>query len=112
LLDNRLRNLSGERKKFAAWYSIGKDNLKEDSRFSVPIVAECGCHSHDLRMQGPGGFGDGREKLRLMSEGLCDVHEAIIPHPAANLPKSIAHLAVSRISPWGARSVSPARQDH
>jgi len=83
LLDYSLRNLSGERKKLGSWYSIGKNNLKKDSRFSVPIVAECWRYGDDLWTQGLGGLGDGRKKLRLLSNGFSEIHEVIIPHLAA-----------------------------
>jgi hypothetical protein len=66
-----------------ARYSIGENDLKEDSRFSVPIVAERWCHGHDVWLQGAGRLGDGRQELRLVCEGLLKVHEAIIPHLAA-----------------------------
>ncbi len=83
LLDDRLRNLPGERKKLCARYSIGENNLKEDSRFSVPIVAERWRHGNDVWLQGASRLGDGRKELRLMCESLRDVHEVIIAHLAA-----------------------------
>ena len=83
MLDDGLRNLSGEREKLGARYSIGEDDLKEDCRFSVPIVAERWRHGNDLWLQGAGRLSDGRNELRLLCEGLREVHEAIIPHLAA-----------------------------
>jgi hypothetical protein len=66
-----------------ARYSIGENDLKEDSRFSVPIVAERWRHGNGVWLQGAGRSGDGRKELRLMCESLREVHEAIIPHLAA-----------------------------
>ncbi|MGA3235651.1 MAG: hypothetical protein ABSG03_05085 [Bryobacteraceae bacterium] len=84
MLDDRLRNLSGERKKLGARYSIGENDLKEDSRLSVPIVAERWRHGNDVWLQGASGLSDGGKELRLMREGFREVHEAIIPHLAAS----------------------------
>jgi hypothetical protein len=83
LPDDSLRNLFGERKKLGAGHSIGENDLKEDSRFSVPIVAERWRHGNDMRLQGVGRLGNGRKELRLLRESSRKVHEAIIPHSEA-----------------------------
>lgn len=66
LLDDRLRNLSGERKKLGARNSVGENDFKKHGRFSVPVVTERRRHGNDVRLQGAGRLGDSRKKLRLL----------------------------------------------
>lgn len=86
MLDDGLRNLSGEGEKLGARYSVGENDLKEDCRFSVPIVAERWRHGNDLWLQGASRLSDNRKELRLLCECLREVHEAIIPHLAEICP--------------------------
>jgi len=88
LLDDGLRNLSGEGEKLGARYSVGENDLKEDCRFSVPIVAERWRHGNDLWLQGASRLSDGRKNC-----GCCANAFARYTKPLSRISRKSARAA-------------------
>jgi hypothetical protein len=87
-----------------AWNSVGQNDLKKDSRFSIPVVPERRRHANDMRPQGTGRLGDSRKKLWLLCESLREVHQLIITHLAAVCRNPVGD---NKGSPWRILEVLP-----
>lgn len=79
MLNDRLRNLFGERKELRTRHGvIGDDDLKEDGRFAAPIVPKRRLYADDLRRKRD--VRDSRNKLCLLSKRPGYVHDYIIAY--------------------------------